>query len=117
MTSIEVPRVDCAPYRRRRKSIKPKTSRSRVNVAELQNTTSNFHLKELKRHIWVSGTAEKTVRQRGMDIGEKTIPNHMQVGNVTRKGGRLWNRVRATWKRLLEENDTWTVREHVSLEL
>ena len=41
----------------------------------------------------------------------------MQVGNVARKGRRQWNRVGATWKRLLEEDNTGTAREHVSLEL
>ncbi|MPC98080.1 hypothetical protein E2C01_093431 [Portunus trituberculatus] len=77
MTSIEVPRVHCAPNRRRRKSSKLKTSRNRVDVAELQNTTSNLHLKELERHIRIGRAAKKTVRQRAVNIREETIPHHM----------------------------------------
>lgn len=55
ITSIEIPYVHCAPYRRRRESSKSKVGRSRVDVAQLKDTTSNFYLKDLRGHVRVSG--------------------------------------------------------------
>ena len=117
MPSIEVPRIHRAPYSRRRKIIKLKASRSRVNITELKESTTNLDLEELKRHVRASRSAEKTVRQGTVKVSQETIPYQVDVGNVAGKGRSLRGRVRPARKRLLKKDDRWVTREHKGLEL
>ena len=117
MPSIEVPRVHCTPYCRRRKSSKMKASKSRVDIAKLKDSTPNLDLEELKRHVRIGRRAQMTVCQRTVDICQETIPYHMDVGNIAGKRRSLWGRVRSAWKRLLEKNDRGMVRKYIGLEL
>ena len=115
--SIEVPGIHCTTYRRRRKSIKTKASRSRVDVAEAKNTTPNLDLEELKRHVRVGRRAQVTVRQRAVDVSQEAVSYQMDVGDIAGKGRSLWDRVGLAWKRFLEKNNRWTMSEYISLKL
>ena len=117
MPSIEIPHIHHALHCRRRKSSKLKASRGRVNITKVNNTTPNRDLKQLKSHIRIDGGAKKAVCHRAVDVRQETVSYHMDVQDITGKGGSLWSRERPPWKCLLKKNYTWMMGEHIGLEL
>lgn len=70
MAGIKVTHIHKSPHRRGRENCKVESSRSRVHVADLENTIPKRYLKELKGRVRISGGAQKTVWQGAVYVGE-----------------------------------------------
>lgn len=61
MLSIKINNIHHTTHCRRRKSLKRKSSRSRIDVTELKYTIPKVDLKELNDHVRISRGAKKVV--------------------------------------------------------
>ena len=84
MASVKIPHVDHPTICRSWKSWKTDHARGRVHVAQLEFTISHSDLEQLKGHSIMCRASEKSVKQRGIYVGNKAVPGTVHVRDIAR---------------------------------